>query len=516
MDSISRPDELAYLLKLLLSDNPEFAFIRGRRRIGKSWLLQELSAQAVNRSIPVLMHSGSADADSSEAMVLFINAFEKASRANKLSLIRKSALNWKMIFDEIINWSRAEMNLGRSVLIIIDEVQWISAGKRGFVGILKDAWVEFERETKAKIIICGSSERFFSEMTGGEEKILRGIATTAALLVPPFSQMQLSKMVPNIANKRQLLFLQMISGGIPYYIAAVSKNTNLGFYNAVNLAFFSQSSRLIHENTEMLGLEFRKNRQTTASLILMHICIAGRSLTISELAKRIGATISTIQDVAEKLIEYNIIVPKINLSKSVKTSEYKFSQGTTLSIKDSFLYFYYKVMKPLKSRIENNDGRENLFLSICQNEYIQGFSGYAFENLLFRFISDSKNIQIQNKLGMTLNSVYFIGSGYLKIHPGRGRTSLDIQNQISQHEKTKSQIDVIVRGDDNLVRVIDCKWAQEERMSDLDDVIDKRIELTDGETRMNVLALGIEPSQAFRLKAQSMNIVLIELEDFFN
>ena len=496
---VKRSAELKTLQKLLESHRPEFLYLRGRRRVGKSWLLEDLKNHASQNKTPFFFHCGAADVTPSTAMHLFVADLERATTRKKLSYFRKSALTWKAILDEIIEWSIELKNTGKSAVIVIDEVQWVATGQAGFVGKLKEAWVRIERETTAKIILCGSSERFFSQMTGGEEKILRGMSTSATLVVQPFSLNQTQKVFPNNWTDRQTVLVQMMTGGVPYYLEAIEKHSHLGFIPALNQAFFCNESRLIDENKEMLGLEFRENAQLTATRVLQHLAQSQRGLTHAEISKLTGDSISTVQYSLEKLMEYKIIFRKINLYSSKPLNHYCMKQGALFVLKDPFLHFYFKVMEPLRTRIERNTGKENLFLSMCNEEQIQGYTGYAFERLVAQILAGPCVTQAHTKLGLSDQADRLVGSAILRGKSEKG-----------------SQTDIVIRGSDKVVRVIECKWTKRQDFVHLEEPIAKQIELETGHQRINALITGATVNEEFRSAAKAKGVVLIELQDLFS
>ena len=54
-------------------------------------------------------------------------------------------------------------NNKHQIIILFDEIQWISKSQSGFLGYLKEAWLDWRKSGKIKLIISGSSNKFFTK-----------------------------------------------------------------------------------------------------------------------------------------------------------------------------------------------------------------------------------------------------------------------------------------------------------------------------------------------------------------
>lgn len=159
-------------------------------------------------------------------------------------------LNWNRIFKEI---TKHILSKNQKLILIFDEVQWMAKAGSGFIGSLKTAWVDWQKSNLIKVIICGSSNKFFDKHTGGEEKILRGLQTRPHIWVLPLSPAQVSKHVCPKWNLKEVSMLYMLTGGIPYYLKKIAPS--LGFIQSINKAFFLQSNNLLDEILEIISAQ---------------------------------------------------------------------------------------------------------------------------------------------------------------------------------------------------------------------------------------------------------------------
>jgi hypothetical protein len=132
----------------------------------------------------------------------------------KLFLKKKQSLTWDRIFTEIGHYIQEGP---KPIRIIFDEIQWIAKEGNGFIGTIKQYWLGLEQNKKTRLIICGSSNKFYKNKTGGEEKILRGIKTHSALWIEPFTLTEITKFYTHKWPILGTFFAYLTFGGIPYY-----------------------------------------------------------------------------------------------------------------------------------------------------------------------------------------------------------------------------------------------------------------------------------------------------------
>ena len=144
MKYFRRTRELQLLSDFAESKKSEFMYVRGRRRVGKSWLLNEFSKQRKNR----FLFSGLPDSTSKLTMKAFVNKWLEFSNDPFLSEIKASVLDWNRIFTSLTDYA---VHHNRLLILIFDEIQWICKETAGFAGALKEAWVSWQKTLLNKI-----------------------------------------------------------------------------------------------------------------------------------------------------------------------------------------------------------------------------------------------------------------------------------------------------------------------------------------------------------------------------
>jgi AAA+ ATPase superfamily predicted ATPase len=430
MRPIPKESELSKLKEIVSSSKSEFVYVRGRRRIGKSWLLDELH-QKTPKSF---FFSGAKDSSAEKTKSSFLKLWAAFSDNPLLASVNSELITWSEIFVQVLNYAKQEK---RPITLIFDEIQWIAKQGSGFIGELKAAWVQWQKVGLIKVIICGSSNKFFEQHVGGEEKILRGIQTRPTLWVAALSPADVHTYICPKWTLQECTLLYMLCGGVPYYYQALESEK--GFIHGINDAYFVANNNLLGELEEMLDLEFNSAGKATAVKILSALGQQGRA--VMQVAEISGLAKATVSRVLSTLLEYKLVA--IKRSNPFKTAE---EIGARYYIEDLFLNAYFQIFERLKSKIETND-TGLLFPSATQlsldGYYIPGFTGHAFENFIRYFLA--QRMQFPNQLYRSL---------MLK----------EVDYEVGDYWENGKQIDLLVMSKtDRIIRTLECKWARWDR-----------------------------------------------------
>jgi AAA+ ATPase superfamily predicted ATPase len=149
---LGREQELQGLRELLLKRSSSLVVLRGRRRIGKSRLAHEFANEFAKHymftGLPPSKHP-SADAQRSEFRRQMKEQNMKSNDAN----------DWGDLFTAVAKHSRT----GR-VLIVLDEITWMSHKDPDFLGKLKIVWdLHFSKNPKLILIVSGSNSAWIEK-----------------------------------------------------------------------------------------------------------------------------------------------------------------------------------------------------------------------------------------------------------------------------------------------------------------------------------------------------------------
>lgn len=202
---VGRKTELQLLQNLYASDKFEFLIIYGRRRVGKTSLLQEFCRS----------HAG-----------IFFSAQEKNDALN-LEDFSKAAQRFfeQNYFGDFSGWEAAMDYIGdkaveEKIVLIIDEFPFIARENPTIKSILQHTIDHKWKDKKIFLILCGSSVNFMENEVMGYKSPLYGRAT-AQLEVHPFDYLDASAFFPGYSNEEKLLAYGIL-GGIPCYLQTFS------------------------------------------------------------------------------------------------------------------------------------------------------------------------------------------------------------------------------------------------------------------------------------------------------
>lgn len=421
---IGHKEELKYLKETFDSKSSEFRVVRGRRRVGKTRLLQE----ATRGMKDVIFISGLEDVNSDRKIRdRFVEKLAEFSE----SAILNSAQNipWPQIFQ-----ITAEVAAKRKKLILVmDEIQWLARHGSGFLSDLKEAWTtKFQPAGNIKIIICGSSNKFFELKTGSAETVLHKLRTMSDIWVLPMTLSE-SALFCKGWKKHEITLTQMMFGGIPYYLDLISEPER-GFMQCINDIAFTAKTIFFDEVKETLKLDLSSIERAVEILTV----IGQDGKTMENIARNSLVPTSTLDELLEKLVNYQILFKNYPLGEKLKAKDI----GVKFYIRDEFLNFYFNVLDKNKNRIKNNVRNKMLFNDVIKSGYfIENFTGKAFEMIVRKIIERCLPAGINKTLSINNLSNYEIGS-YWKTEDAHG-----------------NQIDLIVDSDeDRCARLIEVKW----------------------------------------------------------
>ena len=485
---VGREEELRRLTEFCGAPGSGLMHLRGRRRIGKSWLLLELQ-----RCQGGLYFQGEQDSSTRKLQSSLAQLWDDHVGQQYLGLFRLRDLSWDRIFAAISDHARQQPK--QVFVLMFDEIHWIAKKNSGFMSKLKKAWLSWEKLGNIKAIICGSSNRFFDDKTAQASSVLRGLRTHADVWVRPFSLGEVRRHFFPQWGHEEIALLYMMVGGVPYYLNQIPDIKN--FIKAINTAFFTQSTIFIDELDEILNLDFSRASRARIRRLLASLGQEGK--TVANICRATGISESSVRENIEKLVDYGLVFEKIQMGTAAKNNK----SGTRYVMRDFYLNFYFQLIDKLRSEIKDNQ-RKNLFSNLLaskQGYHIPNFSGHAFELLIESVIdcraNSSMSESVFNKLG---------------IHERGYRWG-------PYWEQGATQVDLIVEsGADRESRVLEAKWiARKAGVAHgyLAEVQQKGYIPPRGYGLSFYLVLSQAPTQGLRKAAKRQDVQILELNDLF-
>ena len=225
---IGRERELNDLNQRYKSDKFELAVIYGRRRVGKTTLINEFIK----------------DKDS-----IFYSATETNSKQN-LSELSQSIYSFTPEFkdsESIFTSFKAAFETvfklaeTKRIVFVIDEFPYLAACSKGISSVLQQVIDKNNANSKLFIILCGSSMSFMENQVMGYKSPLYG-RRTCQYKINPFEFFELGNYYKNF-KPEELVLVYGITGGIPLYMSMI--NDKLSVEDNIKENFLVPNSYLI-------------------------------------------------------------------------------------------------------------------------------------------------------------------------------------------------------------------------------------------------------------------------------
>lgn len=357
---VGRKNELKILDEAYRSGKSELAVIYGRRRIGKSRLVNAFSKNK--------RHFFSFEAIEGEGTQVQIRHFTAQLKKQYDDPILENVRfnSWESVFtyltDRIINKKAPK-------IIFFDELPWMAAGRSRLISLLKFYWDNHWKEKRVMLILCGSVASFMVKKVI-RSKALYGRITLEMLLKGLLAE-DAYALIGRKRNKEEALKYLLVFGGVPKYLEDV--NPQRSFNHNINRLCFSPYSTMIHEVSRIFYSQFRETR---SYLKILNI-LKGGIFTAKQISENTGIPSGGgLKLYLDNLAQAEIIRPLIPFDKGPHSKFKKFA------LTDEFLIFYFKYIKP-NERIISESNSSKLFETLTRRGF-DSWLGFAFERFCLK------------------------------------------------------------------------------------------------------------------------------------
>ena len=249
---IGRKQEIATLNRLYKSGRPEFIALYGRRRVGKTFLVNE-----VFRDNMTFHHTGLSPYDRQRKVSLKdqLQNFHFSLMRHGLEGIEQPK-SWMEAFFLLEKLLEKMDNGGRQV-VFIDELPWMDTPKSGFLTALEAFWNGWgNTRNQLCLIVCGSAASWMLDTLINNKGGLYG-RLTCEIKLSPFSLLECEEFfISRGVNMSRYNILQayMILGGIPYYLNYF--NPALSLVQNIDLLFFGKKTKMSDEFERLMDSVF--------------------------------------------------------------------------------------------------------------------------------------------------------------------------------------------------------------------------------------------------------------------
>jgi AAA+ ATPase superfamily predicted ATPase len=360
---IGRKNELASLKGLLRRGLASLVTVRGRRRIGKSRLIEEFTktnGKSFMSFTGITPSKGVTAEDQRKEFVRQLNA--------QTGLSGIETKDWSDIFTVLYHQID-----NKQIVLLFDEISWMAQGDPTFLGKLKIAWdTLFSKNNKLILILCGSVSSWIEKNIISSTGFLGRI--TLQLNVPELSLSESSDFLNHIGFKgseMEKLMILSVTGGIPRYIELVNRDKSAE--QNIKSLFFEPSSILLSEFDNIFNDLFGTSSDVYRKIVLS---LTDGSLEYAEISHSIGYPAGgPLSEYIGNLLICGFISKDITWSlksgEDLKLYKYRLS--------DNYLRFYLKYVMPNLNRIEKGQCEDIALSSLPGWSSIMGLQ---FKNLV--------------------------------------------------------------------------------------------------------------------------------------
>ena len=331
---IGREKEIKVLEACMNSGKSEFVMLYGRRRIGKTFLINSF----FNDSF-AFKFTGVRDIPRSEQLARFAS---ELVRFAKLPFVPKFE-SWLDAFEALKSFIDSLPPESRKV-IFFDEMPWIDTPNSSFLQALEGFWNGWaDARTDVLLIACGSSTSWMvenlAESTGGLHNRI-----TRRIYLAPFSLKETEECLQSIGcnwDRFQITQCYMILGGIPFYLGLLSGSLSLA--QNIDDLVFSKTGILHSEFNELYSALF-KNADRYIEVVRA-LSEKNEGLTRQELVGKVGMNGGGLTKILSNLEQSDFI-----LSYNQFGSE---KNGLIYRLSDFYTLFYLRF-------VENEIGRAHV------------------------------------------------------------------------------------------------------------------------------------------------------------
>lgn len=282
---IGREHELASLNKLYVSDKFEFAVIYGRRRVGKTALINQFIR---DKKAIYFMGVESNFKQNLENLSQSIMEYSMNIQAETAFLSFQSALEY------IFKLAEKER-----LILAIDEYPYVARSSKSLASTLQLLIDKYKDTSKLMLILCGSSMSYMEDHVLAYKAPLYG-RRTAQMKLLPFDFADTCRYFRNFSNEEKALIYGIV-GGTPQYLLQMTDQ--LGIEENIKNTFLNPSSSLFEEPENLLKQEVREPALYNAIIT----AIATGASRMSEISTKVGEDTNVCASYLKNLVTLGLI-----------------------------------------------------------------------------------------------------------------------------------------------------------------------------------------------------------------
>ena len=404
---IGRERELSALEKQYASNKFEFSVIYGRRRVGKTALINQFIG---NKNAIYFMGVESNAKQNLENFSKSIIEYSSGIEA------QTSFYSFQAALEHVFKLAEKER-----LILAIDEYPYVARSSKSLASTLQLLIDKYKDSSKLMLILCGSSMSYMEDHVLSYKAPLYG-RRTAQIKVLPFDFEETCYYFKNLPDEDKALIYGIV-GGTPQYL--LQMDDRLSVEDNIKNTFLNPISFLYEEPINLLKQEVREPAIYTAIIT----AIAAGASRMSEISTKVGEDTNVCATYLKNLINLGIVQKETPYGENA-------SRKSVYSIEDNMFRFWHRFV------LENNSviarGATDLVYKRIEPQ-ISDYMGKVFEDICKQYLWKQ------------------LLSGQCPVE----FTSLGRWWGNDPIEKCQAEIDIMGEQDKNTALFGECKWTNE-------------------------------------------------------
>lgn len=411
---VGRQQEQKELLRRYQRNKPEFIAIYGRRRVGKTFLIDNTFENKIT-----FRHAGLSPIDDQKSgeMSRQLDQFYLTLRRYHAD-VDHCPKTWMEAFFMLEMWLE-KIDDGSRQIVFLDELPWLDTPRSHFKSALESFWNNWGcHRNNLMFIVCGSASYWILDNLINNHGGLYN-RLTCQMKLTPFNLAECEQFLKENQvhiSRYDIVQSYMILGGIPYYLD----------YFEPGLSMAQNIDKLLFANNAPLGDEYSRlftsifSNSKTMKSIITFLASRREGYTRAEIADALDFTSGgSLTECLRSLAESDFISKYVPFGKS--KAYYKLT--------DPFCLFYlHFIDRPHKTDYHYWVNNQN-------SPSLNAWRGLAFENICFRHVD-------QIKKALDIYGVHTTHSAWIGQDDELGGT----------------QIDLIIDRDDHVLNLCELKY----------------------------------------------------------
>ena len=364
MEFFGRKEILSRMSELWGKRSASLVTCRGRRRIGKSTLIEKFAHDSKARFIKIEGLRPDKDTDDRSEREAF--AVQLAAQSSAETSCPE---NWLQAFIRLDK----EIANSQKTVVLLDEVSWMAFGCPTFSAMLKVAWDNYlKKHDRLVFVVCGSVSTWIKEHMVDDGAFFG--RRSLDVIVPELPLCDCVKFWGKRAGRlatKDIIDVLSVTGGVPRYLEEI--NPSLSAAENIRAMCFVPKAPLRVDFDEMFGDVI--TRQPRLAEKVLRSLVDG-PLTLTEIADALGiGKGGDISKSLEQLCESGMVADdggrNPETGSEIRAVRYRLS--------DNYVRFYLKYIEPEKRTIDQGSYS---FTGLEQFRNWSTVMGLQFENLV--------------------------------------------------------------------------------------------------------------------------------------